>query len=100
VDNIPNSFFRENASFFHARIRQREIESRRRLPKKHKLSKIYKKQCQEIYKEASNKEGFEVDHIVPLIHKDVCGLHVPWNLQIIPISENRKKSNNYDISKR
>jgi hypothetical protein len=29
VDNIPNSFFRENASFFHARIRQREINKKK-----------------------------------------------------------------------
>lgn len=47
-----------------------------------------------IYKEAAER-GMHVDHIVPLKGKNVSGLHVEYNLQLLAPLENRKKGNRY-----
>jgi hypothetical protein len=45
-----------------------------------------------IYKLAKDK-NLVVDHIIPLVHSNVCGLHVPANLRCISQEWNAKKSN-------
>lgn len=66
------------------------------------LSIEQRKEMSGIYFEsilATEKTGIkhEVDHIVPISGKLVCGLHVPWNLQVITKLENIRKSNRHTI---
>jgi 5-methylcytosine-specific restriction endonuclease McrA len=50
-----------------------------------------------IYRECRTRGlGYEVDHIIPLINKSVCGLHVPWNLRVITAAENARKGNRWN----
>ena len=60
------------------------------------LQSEHRQQIADAYKKAkrvSRETGVKhhVDHIVPLKGKDVCGLHVPWNLQVIPATVNQRK---------
>lgn len=44
---------------------------------------------------ANRPPGKEVDHIIPLTHPAVCGLHVAVNLQYLSPSANNLKSNRF-----
>lgn len=53
------------------------------------IREIYRS-CKDVSRLTGKKH--HVDHVVPLVGKTVCGLHVPWNLQILTEHENCTKS--------
>lgn len=59
------------------------------------LTEEHWRQIEEIYLDAATRPGgpWHVDHIMPLIHDSLCGLHVPWNLRVITAQENWSKNN-------
>jgi len=91
-----NRWARLNPGKVNARTARRYASKTLATPKWLSKSQLLHIKCRYQVAAMLTKQGdtkWEVDHIVPLRGKDVCGLHVPWNLRIIQQSENRRKSN-------
>lgn len=91
-------YYTENKHRYYAWCRQRQAAKNDRTPEW--LSEKHKREIEEIYREAIRLQGetgveHHVDHIIPLQGDNVSGLHVPWNLQVITATENRKKGNSF-----
>jgi alpha-mannosidase len=95
TENKPNKSKKDIVAYH----RQWSIEKQKRT-KSATPSWANKEKIKEIYIQAvklSESTGVrhEVDHIIPLTSKLVCGLHNEFNLQILPMVENRIKSNKF-----
>lgn len=85
-----------NRSKFNANSAKRRAAKLRATPSW--LTKEELQQIEELYEIAQafklyTGQEYHVDHIVPLKGENVCGLHVPWNLQVLEASENLSKHN-------
>lgn len=70
--------------------RTRRLKARPNWVNKSAMDSIYEKS-----RTVTSSTGVQhhVDHYYPLVHELVCGLDVPWNLQIITAEENTSKGN-------
>lgn len=101
VREIAKKSYKKIYSSRYARERSRlnQLSASRRAATPKWLSAIDKAMIQEFYDIAKAKETqtgmiYHVDHIFPINGGNACGLHVPWNLQILTQSENCSKKNN------
>jgi hypothetical protein len=69
-----------------------------RMPNWLNSGELFEMECVYNYCSALRKVGFDyhVDHAVPLRGSSVSGLHVPWNLQVLPGRENMSKGNTFN----
>lgn len=81
--------------YWRARARARDAQKLGATPPW--LTQAHQDETRAIYADAAARsEPHHVDHIIPLVHPDVCGLHVPWNLQVLSAADNLRKSNSFD----
>lgn len=87
-----NWWWRENRDRHYAHCYQQKARIKRATPAW--LTPEQREEMTALYIAARNLPGeWHVDHIGPLCGKASCGLHVPWNLQIITGDANRRKGN-------
>ena len=85
------------------KIAAKNAKRRRKLKTNIKLHKDAQKALHGVYKlrktldlcarGAGASSVFHVHHTWPLINEEFCGLHAPWNVEIVTVAENLRLSN-------
>lgn len=89
---------KDNPAKFAARYARKRATELQAMPKW--LTADHHAQIERLYAEAKRltlETGvvWHVDHEIPLRGRNVSGLHVPWNLRVIPAVVNQRKSNKH-----
>lgn len=90
ISSYKRLWAKANSSSVLNRNAQRRALSRKATP-----SWCDRQAVKDVYEEARYMQ-MHVDHIVPLKHPLVCGLHVWDNLQLLSPEENMRKNNRFD----
>lgn len=83
----------QNPAKFNARAMHRAAMKKQATPEWADAAAILAVYERAAQMKAETGDKFHVDHIVPLQSRIVCGLHVHWNMQILPALENISKGN-------
>lgn len=92
---LTNAWKKENPEAVRAYTRGRQAAKIRATPSWVDLDEIKPFYAEAVRLERLDGVKRHVDHIVPLQGRNVCGLHVPWNLQILTETENCAKGNRH-----
>lgn len=85
-------------AYFEKRTRQRKA-IKRATPTWADIEAIRRVYAECVYLNETMHYPLEVDHIIPLLNRNVCGLHVPENLQIVSRTLNEQKGNKFNRRK-
>ena len=96
---LSKAYKKANPGKVNARSSKRHCAKLQRTPEWLSIEQI--REIEQFYIDASelswlSNGGLQVDHIIPILGKNVSGLHVPWNLQLLDSSDNNKKRNSFD----
>jgi len=99
VKGCQSKYYENNKELFFNHNSKRRAKSRNATPSW--LSSEQKAHMKRTHKlrlliEEATGVKYHVDHIVPLNGKSICGLNVPWNLEVIQAKENLSKSNKFE----
>lgn len=95
---IKKTWGKNNLDKVNAKSNKRRAKKLERIPRW--IKDVFLKEIEDYYKMAKELEKIfpwkqHVDHIVPMNGKNVSGLHVPWNLQILSQKANQEKGNKH-----
>lgn len=100
VSEYSKKYREENKAHYNFLCQKRKIDILQRTPKWLSADDFWMiEQAYELAAIRTRKFGFpwHVDHVVPLRGKQVSGFHSPLNLQVIPASQNQRKTNKFEV---